>query len=72
MKRHVTGVLRRSILLVAGALVASLVAIAPAQAITNGQPDGNRHPNVGLMVVSFPGSGPMPWCTGTLIAPPPS
>ena len=56
MKRHVTGVLRRSILLVAGALVASLVAIASAQAITNGQPDGNRHPNVGLMVVSFPGS----------------
>jgi secreted trypsin-like serine protease len=69
MKRHVTGVLRRSILLMAGALVASLVAIAPAQAITNGQPDGNRHPNVGLMVASFPGSGPQPWCTGTLIAP---
>jgi hypothetical protein len=69
MKRQMTRALRRSILLVAGALAASLVTVGPAQAITNGQPDGTRHPNVGLMVVSFPGSGPMPWCTGTLIAP---
>jgi hypothetical protein len=41
----------------AGVLGALLVAAGPAQAITNGQPDGNRHPNVGLMVVNF-GSGP--------------
>jgi secreted trypsin-like serine protease len=56
-------------LLVTGVLAASLVAVGPAQAITGGQPDGNRHPNVGLMVVSFPGSGPVAWCSGTLIAP---
>ena len=68
MKRQTTGALGRSILLVAAVLAASLVAVGPAQAITNGQPDGNRHPNVGLMVVSF-GSGPEPFCTGTLIAP---
>ena len=68
MKRQLTGALRRSILLVAAVLAASLVAVGPAQAITGGQPDGNRHPNVGLMVVNF-GSGPEPFCTGTLIAP---
>jgi hypothetical protein len=68
MKRQVTGALRRSILLVAAVLAASLVAVGPAQAITGGQLDGNRHPNVGLMVVNF-GSGPEGWCTGTLIAP---
>jgi secreted trypsin-like serine protease len=68
MKRQVTGVLRCWLLIMAGVLAASVVALGPAQAITNGQPDGNRHPNVGLMVVNF-GSGPEPWCTGTLIAP---
>ena len=60
MKRQVTGALRRSVLPVAAVLAASLVAVVPAQAITNGQPDGNRHPNVGLIVVNF-GSGPAPW-----------
>src|SRR5690348_11446011 len=68
MKRQLTGALGHSILLVAAVLAASLVAAGPAQAITNGQPDGTRHPNVGLMVVNF-GSGPEPFCTGTLIAP---
>jgi hypothetical protein len=68
MKRQLTGALRRSILLVTAVLTASLVAAGPAQAITNGQPDGDQHPNVGLMVVNF-GSGPEPFCTGTLIAP---
>ena len=60
---------RLRFLLVAGVLAALLVSVGPAQAITGGQPDGNRHPNVGLMVVSFPGSGPVAWCSGTLIAP---
>jgi hypothetical protein len=44
------------------------VAVGPAQAITNGQPDGNGHPNVGVMVVDF-GSGPERLCSGELIAP---
>src|SRR5215813_233043 len=67
MTLPMTGALRRPILLVAAVLAASLVAVGPAQAITNGQPD-DKHPNVGLMVVDF-GSGPEGWCTGTLIAP---
>ena len=37
--------------LVAGIVtVASLVIVAPAAAITNGQPDGNGHPEVGALL----------------------
>jgi len=68
MNRQIAGALRRPILMVAGVLAAVLAVAGPAQAITGGQPDGNGHPNVGLMVVDF-GSGPQPWCTGTLTAP---
>jgi trypsin len=56
-------------IVVVSVLAGSLVAAGPAQAITHGQLDGNRHPNVALMVVTFPDSGPQPWCTGTLISP---
>ncbi len=69
MKRQMAGALRRPILMVAGALAAVLTVAGPAQAITGGQPDGNGHPNVGLMVVTIPGSTLKQWCTGTLIAP---
>jgi hypothetical protein len=43
-------------------------AVVPAGAITNGQPDGSAHPNVGVMVVDF-GAGPQRLCSGELIAP---
>lgn len=46
----------------------SLVTMAPAGAITFGEPDGNRHPNVGAMLVSFGGDA-VPFCSGSLIAP---
>ena len=53
------------------ALVLSLVGIAGA--ITNGKPDGNAHPYVGLLVfdADIPGYGVVPaWsCSGALIAP---
>lgn len=54
------------------ALVAALVMAVPASAIQFGEPDGNNHPQVG--VVSFFGTSPLFgsgfWrCTGTLIAP---
>ncbi|HEX7955497.1 MAG TPA: trypsin-like serine protease [Pyrinomonadaceae bacterium] len=41
---------------------------ATALAITYGQPDGNRHPQVGALVGEFSG-GKYPYCSGTLIAP---
>lgn len=52
------------------ALVASLVTTAPAQAIVNGSPDGDGHPQVGAMLDSraFP-DGTWSYCSGTLISP---
>jgi hypothetical protein len=57
-------------IIAAGALVAALAAAAPAAAITNGEPDGNRHPNVGGLVSPTQFSdGTWLYCSGTLIAP---
>lgn len=50
-------------------LCIGLLAGSPAGAVTNGQPDGGGHPNVGALVVERPGSGKAPECSGTLIAP---
>ncbi len=60
---------RKQLLLLLAA-VASVAALAAgrAQAITDGQLDGDGHPNVGVMVVDF-GSGPQRLCSGELIAP---
>ncbi len=48
-------------------LLTSLVTI-PASAITFGQLDDGRHPNVGALVVNYPGTGKDVVCSGTLIA----
>ena len=45
-----------------------LITVLPAAAITNGEPDGEGHPNVGLMIADIDGE-PQWRCTGTLIAP---
>lgn len=49
---------------------ALLLAPVPAQAITNGEEDGTRHPNVGGLVsgVQYP-DGTWIYCSGTLISP---
>jgi hypothetical protein len=52
--------------LIIGAL--ALLAITPAFAITYGQPDGERHPNVGALVGTYSG-GLYAYCSGTLISP---
>jgi secreted trypsin-like serine protease len=49
------------------AVIACAVALT-ALAITYGQADGNRHPEVGALVGTF-SSGTFPYCTGTLISP---
>src|ERR671921_1765755 len=55
---------------IAGALLLSLLAAAPAAAITNGAPDGNAHPNVGGLVSPTQYSdGTWLYCSGTLISP---
>ena len=55
--------------LVAGIVtVASLVIVAPAAAITNGQPDGNGHPEVGALLAQQAFSdGTWAECSGTLV-----
>ena len=51
-------------------VVVLLLALAvPAGAITDGQPDGNGHPFVGLMVAKDANGSPLWRCSGTLISP---
>ena len=46
----------------------ALLSAAPAVAVTDGDPDGNDHPHVGLLIFDF-GGGPAWRCTGTLLSP---
>ena len=50
-------------------LILTLLFVSPSRAITFGELDGNRHPNVGALVVDFPGYGKDVVCSGTLIEP---
>jgi secreted trypsin-like serine protease len=59
---------RRASLVLTVVVVAILVWGGVASAITYGQPDGNRHPNVGALVGTFDGQT-YPYCSGTLISP---
>ena len=53
------------------ACAAAAVVATTANAITFGEPDGTRHPNVGALVADWnPDSpGPDQFCTGTLVSP---
>ncbi len=54
----------------AAVLVAGVTLAGAALAITNGAPDGNRHPNVGaLLAPTAYSDGTWATCTGALIAP---
>ena len=69
MRRSKTIPGRMACLSVAAALL--LILVAPAAAITWGEPDGEGHRNVGAMVIEDP-PGSDQWfqgCSGTLIAP---
>jgi len=48
---------------------AALLTTLPAHAITDGELDGNRHPNVGLMIALDGDGTPMWRCSGTLVSP---
>jgi trypsin len=50
-------------------LAAVLTAASPVFAIVSGEPDGDGHPNVGLLAADIPGRGLSPVCSGTLISP---
>jgi hypothetical protein len=51
------------------ALVLLLVTVVGAYAITNGEPDGGRHPYVGLLVFDVAPGQPAWRCSGALISP---
>ena len=63
--------LRAAVVLGFGLLLA--IGIAPAAAISNGEPDGNGHPNVGALLADFSGDGTVTgdeaFCSGSLISP---
>lgn len=54
---------------VSAVLLLVLFASASLRAINWGQPDGNRHPNVGAIVLDPSAGDPFLVCSGTLIAP---
>lgn len=56
-------------LLFVAVIVALLVGALSASAVTSGEPDGNRHPYVGLMVAQTAEGAPLWRCSGTLISP---
>jgi Trypsin len=60
--------MRKTLLLFTTMALALLLAAGMASAITFGQPDGDRHPNVGAVVVADE-QGEFSICSGTLIAP---
>jgi hypothetical protein len=62
-------VMKRVVALIAAALLWMLA--PPAHAVDEGVPDGNRHPQVGLLGFDLDGSGPEPagyWCSGSVLS----
>ena len=49
-------------------MIATLLLVTPALAITYGVKDDDAHPYVGSMVAKIPGVGVFQWCSGTLIS----
>jgi len=58
----------RKIFAVTISLILLLALVTPALAITNGEPDGNAHTEVGSIVLIIPGRGIFQICSGTLIS----
>jgi hypothetical protein len=63
-------IMRGKSLIITLAVVALLVmVITPVSAVTDGRPDGNGHPYVGLMVAQDADLNPLWRCSGTLLSP---
>ena len=61
--------MRRAIVALALATLLGTALAVPAAAITNGTPDGNNHPYVGLLVFDSSPGHPAWRCTGALLSP---
>ena len=59
----------RRLVAIATAILLALTLVAPVGAITNGVPDGNNHPYVGLLVFDAAPGEPAWRCSGSLISP---
>ena len=55
--------------IVAALLLSLAIGATPANAITDGDLDGNAHPYVGLMVAKAANDTPLWRCSGTLMSP---
>ena len=51
------------------AVAALLAVVAPAIGVTNGQPDGNGHPYVGVMIQFIPNTNFVTVCSGSALSP---
>ena len=60
--------MRKPTIALLAAVMLALVAVAPVGAITNGHPDGNDHPYIGLIVFDD-ADGPAWRCSGSLLTP---
>ena len=60
---------KKMIFAIFSVLVILAVAVSPVGAITDGEPDGNGHPYVGLMVAQLADGTPLWRCSGTLLSP---
>jgi hypothetical protein len=60
---------RRISLVTAAVLALAIVTVGVASAISNGEPDGDNHPYVGLLVFDYAPGSPGWRCSGALIAP---
>jgi hypothetical protein len=49
-------------------ITACLVAIVPVMTVTNGQPDGNRHPYVGVAIQFIPNTNFISICSGSALS----
>jgi len=60
---------KKMILAVFSVLVILAIAVFPVGAVTDGEPDGDGHPYVGLMVAQDANGTPLWRCSGTLLSP---
>jgi len=59
---------KKTLIAVFSALAILILAVSPVGAVTDGQPDGDGHPYVGLMVAQTASGAPLWRCSGTLIS----
>jgi trypsin len=50
------------------AVLVSLIVVAPVLSVTNGQPDGNRHPYVGVVIQFIPNTDLASICSGSALS----